>query len=62
MIKKILNIVCLITMLLAFGGCSIFRVYRQDIQQGNVVTSTQLKSIHRGMTRQQVINKLGLGL
>ena len=57
--KKILNIVCLTAMLGALVSCSIFRVYRPNIQQGNVVTSTQLKSIHRGMSRQQVINQLG---
>lgn len=62
MIKKILNVACLAAIVLALVSCGIFRVYRQNIQQGNVITPKQLKSIHHGMSRQQVINKLGYPL
>lgn len=58
MMKKLSKIIALIAVL-SLASCNIFRVYRPDIQQGNVITPVQLKSIHRGMDRKKVIDKLG---
>jgi outer membrane protein assembly factor BamE len=59
MIKKTLNVITVATVFSMLASCSLVRVYRPDIQQGNVITQKQLQSIHRGMSRRQVINKLG---
>jgi outer membrane protein assembly factor BamE len=58
MIKKLSSIIILVAML-SLASCDLVRVYRPNIQQGNVITPAQLTLIHRGMSRQQVINKLG---
>ncbi len=57
MIKKIIFIFVLGLMLSACG--SLIKVHRLDVQQGNVLTVQQIKSVHRGMTQQQVIDRLG---
>ncbi len=40
------------------GGC----VYRQDIQQGNEITSEMVEQIRPGMSRREVIRVLGYPL
>ena len=37
------------------SGC----VYRPDVQQGNLITTSEVKSIKKGMTASQVKSKLG---
>jgi outer membrane protein assembly factor BamE len=39
-------------------GC-LFKGYRYEVQQGNILTTTQVQSIQIGMTEQQVFNRLG---
>lgn len=46
--------------LLLFGmqsGCSAF--YKQDVEQGNLMTSAQIAKVHVGMTKDQVRYLLG---
>ena len=57
MLKKITTIIILAMSLSACG--SWISVNRLDVQQGNVLTAKQLKQVHRGMTKQQVIRVLG---
>jgi len=57
MFKKIILIIILGFMLTACG--SLIKVNRLDVQQGNVLTVKQIKTIHRGMTQQRVIDRLG---
>jgi outer membrane protein assembly factor BamE len=59
MLKKMIIIGAMMGVLISLPGCRLFRVHRQDVQQGNVLTSKQVKSIHRGMTQQQVVRVLG---
>ena len=41
-------------------GCGIlFRVHRLDVQQGNIITESMVNKLHKGMSKQQVINVLG---
>lgn len=41
------------------SSCSILRTYRGDIQQGNNLTAAKISSIRVGMTKDQVVAKLG---
>ncbi len=51
--------IALLTVVILISGCSIFRPYRPDIQQGNITTADQAAQIHTGMTTDQVTNILG---
>lgn len=44
---------------LSLSGCSLFRPYHQQIQQGNIITSQMIAKIKPGMTRKQVEFVLG---
>jgi outer membrane protein assembly factor BamE len=52
------NIFIIITSLL-LTSCSFFKPHKLDIEQGNIVTETQVNELHRGMTTGQVKNILG---
>lgn len=40
-------------------SCSVLRVHKQDIQQGNVYTSADVNQLHTGMTPAQVEAVMG---
>ena len=40
-------------------GCSIFRTHKMDIEQGNVITKTQVDRLHPGMSESSVRAMLG---
>ncbi len=44
------------------GGCNLLKVYKLDIQQGNVVTQEMVDKLKPGMTRAQVRYVLGTPL
>lgn len=51
-----------LTALVCFNlvGCGkFFRVHRLDVQQGNIITDEMMHKLHKGMSRQQVIDVLG---
>lgn len=41
--------------LLGVSGCA----YRQTVQQGNIITDSDIQSIHRGMSTTQVSDRMG---
>lgn len=55
--KKLKLMFCVASVMLMFnlGGC----VYRTDIVQGQQLTLAQVQSIHNGMTRAMVTERLG---
>ncbi|OGT35079.1 MAG: hypothetical protein A3F11_07680 [Gammaproteobacteria bacterium RIFCSPHIGHO2_12_FULL_37_14] len=56
--KKIL---LLTSILLAFmfSGCSLFRVHKLDIEQGNVITQENIAQLHQGMSEAEVKSIMG---
>lgn len=60
MFYKTLTMVALVIVMLA-SGCSTFRkvVFHPNLNQGNYLTSTDVRKIKNGMTQQQVTNILG---
>lgn len=44
----------LVVLACTLAGCSLFRVHKQDIQQGNVYTQADVSRLHTGMTRGEV--------
>lgn len=40
-------------------GCAVFTGYHADITQGRVLTGTQIAAVKKGMTRDQVLSRLG---
>lgn len=55
-----LIITSLILFCLALSGCSIFRLYQPDVQQGNVTTQAMVAQLRPGMSKEQAANILGL--
>lgn len=51
-----------IAVLLAFTLTACCLIYRQDVQQGNVVTCEQVSMLHVGMPKEQVRYLLGTPL
>lgn len=47
---------------LTLGACNLLKVYKLDIQQGNVVTQEMVDKLKPGMTRAQVRYVLGTPL
>lgn len=41
------------------SSCSFFRPHKMDIVQGNVITDSEIKRIHKGMTTSQVKKVMG---
>lgn len=56
LMKKILT---LLSMMLLLSSCSLFRVHKMDIEQGNIMTPDMLAQIHTGMSESQVKSILG---
>lgn len=52
-------LIFLSSLLVSFGGCSLFAPYKMEIRQGNYVTPEMRKKIRVGMSRQQVTSVLG---
>lgn len=44
---------------LTLSGCGFLKPYRPPVQQGNVITDTMVQEIKPGLTKQQVLDKLG---
>lgn len=47
--------------LISLNGCSAL-VYQRDIQQGNILTEKNILKLHKGMTKNQVVQLLGTPL
>ena len=39
---------------LTLSGCSLFRIHKMDIQQGNIIKPEEVSQLHKGMTEDQV--------
>lgn len=52
------RILCFALMSLTLSGCFL-RTHKADVIQGNVITESQVKSLHTGMSLQQVKNLMG---
>lgn len=50
-----LNAILMLGAFLLLTGC----VYHQPFEQGNILTPTKTQAIHKGMTSEEVIAKLG---
>lgn len=44
---------------LGLSGCSTPLIYRMDIQQGNAINEEMVRSLRVGLTKDQVIERLG---
>lgn len=54
--KKILT---LLAILASLSSCSVLRVHKMDIEQGNIITSDQTAKLHKGMSEEQVVGIMG---
>ena len=52
------KILCLALISLTLSGCFL-RTHKADVIQGNVITDSQIRSLHTGMSAQQVKNVMG---
>lgn len=59
MIRKLMAILSLVAACSLFSGCSIFHIYRQNIQQGNVMCPATIEQLRPGMTGEQVLCIMG---
>lgn len=57
--QRLGKILALATVCATLSGCSI---YRLSMRQGNVITQKEMKSLHKGMNRKQVLATLGTPL
>lgn len=61
MMRK-LNTILLISLLVSATGCATFPfpgVYKQTIQQGNIITPDMVAELHYGMSPDEVMNIMG---
>lgn len=54
--KKMISFLAILLML---TSCSIFRVHKMDIEQGNVISDDAVSQLHRGMSENQVKDIMG---
>lgn len=54
--KKMTALLLIVSIL---SGCSIFRTHKLDVDQGNIVTPTDVNELHRGMSVSEVKDILG---
>lgn len=54
--KKIISLVLIGFML---SGCSMFRVHKMDVEQGNVIKESDVDKLRIGMTESQVREVMG---
>jgi outer membrane protein assembly factor BamE len=57
--KPMKKALCLLTVLLCLSGCSILRVHKMDIEQGNVMTPEMTNQLHPGMSEERVKDIMG---
>jgi len=58
--RQITLISLLIALLISLSSCTkIVPYYKPDIQQGNIITQTQVNKLKKGMSQKQVIAVLG---
>ena len=58
--KVAINIFLLTILLIGLSSCTrLIPYYKPDIQQGNIITQTQVNQLKKGMTEKQVIAILG---
>ncbi len=54
--KKLILLVILTVML---PGCAIIRPHKNDVDQGNVITSSEVERLHAGMSEEAVREVMG---
>lgn len=54
--KKLVSIIFLFLIL---SSCSLFRVHKLDIEQGNMITQKNIDQLHKGMTTSEVKSIMG---
>lgn len=54
MLKKMIHVVISLFFCLNLAGCYFIPVYKQTIQQGNIITPDMIAQVKPGMTEQQV--------
>ncbi len=59
MMRKLTALFSLILACLLLSGCAFFHMYRQNIQQGNVMCAASIEQLKPGMTTDQVLYILG---
>jgi len=58
--RKLAILSFLITILIGLSSCTrLVPYYKPDIQQGNIITQTQVNKLKKGMSKNQVITALG---
>ena len=55
--KKLISLTIFLTLILT--GCSLFRVHKLDIEQGNIITQANVNQLQKGMTENQVKALMG---
>ncbi len=61
--RKLITIAFFLMLLLNLNGCTrIVPYYQHDIQQGKIISQTQVNKLRKGMSKQQVIVILGTPL
>ena len=53
------KIITLFLIGMTLTGCSILRPHKPDVDQGNLITETEMARIHPGMTESEVKNIMG---
>ena len=51
--------VSLAIMALILSSCSIFRPHKDDVDQGNVITQSEINRLHKGMSTTEVKKVMG---
>ncbi|OGT42181.1 MAG: hypothetical protein A3F42_02685 [Gammaproteobacteria bacterium RIFCSPHIGHO2_12_FULL_37_34] len=49
----------IIFLILILSSCSLFRVHKLDVEQGNIITQENINQLQRGMTESQVKTIMG---
>ncbi|HEX4045897.1 MAG TPA: outer membrane protein assembly factor BamE [Gammaproteobacteria bacterium] len=57
--KKTILLILISTLCALSVGCSVFRIHKTDIEQGNIITQDNLNRLHPGMTEMQVKEVMG---
>lgn len=53
------NIILLTIMAVTLSGCMIFRPHKNDVDQGNVITQSEVERLHTGMSESAVREVMG---
>ena len=57
--KRIIPLICLLSLTVLVASCGKIRMYRPDIQQGNIITQPMVDQLKAGMTKNEVADILG---